>query len=147
MEWLLVLFAILSGAANPLQAGANAQLNRSTQHPVWAGVAVYAFGLAGMLLIQLFVRDAFPLRTQLAAAPWWAWFGGFISIASTMAGLMFAQRLGSGVFTGASITAALVCSLLLDHMGWLGFSRHAASPMRLVGAALMISGLWCIARF
>jgi len=147
MSWLLVLLAVLSGAANPVQSGANAQLNRSITHPVWAGIIVYSIGLAGMLLLQLFARGGFPSHENLVAVPWWAWLGGIISIASTMAGLMFAQKLGSGIFTGVSLTAALSCSLLLDHMGWLGFSKHLASPLRLVGAALMIGGLWLVARF
>jgi len=147
MEGLVLLIALLAGASNPLQSGSNAQLYRSTTHPLWSGITVYLTGLAGMLLLQLFVREAFPNRAQIVSVPWWAWLGGLISIASTMAGLTLAHKLGSGVFTGASVTAALVCSLLLDHMGWLGFSKHTASPMRLLGGALMIAGLWFIARF
>jgi transporter family-2 protein len=40
-----------------------------------------------------------------------------------------------------------VCSVVLDHFGWLGFEAHAASPLRLVGAALMIVGFVLISRF
>ena len=147
MGWFVVLLAVLAGAANPVQAGANAELNRSSHHPVWAGIAVYCIGLAGLLLIQLFIKDAFPDRQAFSAVPWWAWLGGIISIASTMAGLLLAHKLGSGIFTGVSITAATVCSVLLDHMGWLGFSKHPASPLRIAGAVLMVGGLWLIARF
>jgi transporter family-2 protein len=64
-----------------------------------------------------------------------------------MAGLVLAQKLGSGVFTGLTLTASLVTSVLLDQFGVIGFRQHSASPARLVGCALMIAGVWMITRF
>jgi transporter family-2 protein len=55
--------------------------------------------------------------------------------------------MGSGLFTGVTITASLVTSILLDQFGLLGFRQHSASPGRLAGCALMVGGLWLIARF
>ena len=60
---------------------------------------------------------------------------------------MFAQKLGSGLFTGLSLTASLIVSILLDQMGWIGFKQHSASPLRLLGGALMIGGVWLITKF
>ena len=60
---------------------------------------------------------------------------------------MLAQKLGSGVFTGLSITAAIVVSALLDQFGWVGFRQHTLSPMRALGCALMIGGVWLVSRF
>lgn len=108
---------------------------------------VYATGLAGLLLVQLLVREAFPSTARLLAVKPWAWAGGLISIAPTMAGLILAQRMGSGIFTGVSITAALVTSVLLDHFGAIGFEVHPASPLRVAGCTLMIAGVWMISRF
>ena len=110
MTWILVLIALAAGAANPLQAAANAQLNRQLGSPLWAGTAVYVSGLLGLFLLLLLARPAFPLPHLVERVEIWAWFGGLISIASTMAGLVLAQRLGSGVFTGLTITAALAMS-------------------------------------
>ena len=64
-----------------------------------------------------------------------------------MAGLLLAHRLGSGVFTGLSVTAAILVSVVLDHFGLLGFKVHPASAMRIVGCVLMIGGLWLVSRF
>jgi transporter family-2 protein len=72
--------------------------------------------------------------------------GGLISILSTVAGLTLAQRLGAGIFTGVTVTAALACSVLLDHFGLAGFRQHGASPARIAGCALMVAGLWVITR-
>jgi len=147
MTFVLLLAALAAGTANPFQSGTNAELNKQLGSPMWATILVYCSGLAGLLLIQAFVRGALPSAARMAMVPWWAWIGGLVSIISTMVAVMTAQKLGSGVFTGASITASLVTSVLLDHFGLIGFRQHAASPMRMAGCAIMIAGLWIVCRF
>ena len=147
MTFFAFLIAIASGAANPLQSGANAELNKQIASPVWAGIFVYASGLFGLLLVQLILRHALPASDRLVTVRAWAWMGGLVSIASTLAGLTLAQKLGSGVFTGLTVTTAIATSVLLDHFGWVGFRQHTASPARLAGCALMVAGLWMVARF
>jgi len=147
MQIFLILFAVLAGLTNPFQSAANAQLNKQVMHPVWVATCTYVTGLLVLLVIQAFRREALPGASVLGQVPWWAWMGGFISIFGTMGGLLLAQKLGSGIFTGVNVTAAVVCSLVLDHFGLVGFKQHTASPMRMVGAALMIGGLWLVARF
>lgn len=147
MPWVLFLLALAAGAANPFQSGANAQLSRQLGSPLWAGLIVYASGLAGVLALQLFLREPLPSIARMGQVDGWAWVGGLVSIASTMAGLMLAQKLGSGVFTGLSITSAIAVSVLLDQFGWLGFRQHTASPLRLLGCGLMVAGIWLVARF
>ena len=151
MLWIALLIALAAGAGNPLQAGANAELNRVTHHPLLAALWVYASGLAGVLVLAVVLRPFFPIAFgRLAASaghvPWWAWMGGAISIGSTIAGLMLAQRLGSGVFTGLSVTAAILMSVLLDQFGWAGFRHHAASPLRMLGCGFLVVGVWLVAR-
>lgn len=140
------LFAIAAGAANPAQAGANAELNKDLSAPIWTAAIVYVTGLLGVLLIQGFVREAWP-GSRLAAAPWWAWCGGAISIGSTVAGLTLSHRMGSGTFTGLTITASVVTSILLDQFGLFGFKPHPAHVARIAGAGLMIGGLWLVAKY
>ncbi len=147
MNWLAYMLTLAAGAANPVQSGANAELKRQLGAVLWSGAIVYLVGLAGVLLLQLFARQALPGASRFAAVKWWAWTGGAVSIASTLAGIALAQKLGSGVFTGLNITAALVMSLVLDNFGWVGFKMHPATPVRIFGCALMIAGLWMVARF
>lgn len=146
MTLVFVLIALAAGAANPFQSGTNAQLNKQLSQPVWAGIWVYATGLLGMLLVQLVLRQPTPGGQTIAAVKPWAWIGGLISIASTMAGLMLAQKMGAGIFTGLTLTASLVASVVLDQFGLIGFAQRTASPARLVGCGLMIAGAWMISR-
>ncbi len=146
MNWISYLLAIGAGAINPIQTGANAQLNKSLATPVWTALSIYLSGFCAMLLIQAFVRETLP-SARLAAVPWWAWTGGVVSVGSTIAGLAFAQKMGSGSFTGLSITASLITSIVLDHFGAVGFKVHPVSVLRLLGGGLMITGLWLVAKF
>lgn len=152
MFWFALLAAIAAGAVNPLQAGANAELNKQLSGPLLTGIWVYLSGLGGLLLTALVWRQfggaaLGRASAALAHVPWWAWLGGVISVVSTLAGAIFAQRLGSGLFTGLSLTASLVTSVLLDQFGILGFRQHAASPARLAGCVLLVAGVWLVAHF
>jgi bacterial/archaeal transporter family-2 protein len=146
MSWLFFVLALAAGAANPFQAGANAQLNKQLQQPVLAGLVVYATGFAGLLVLQLAQHPALPSQSRLATVNWWAWLGGFISILSTMAGLTLVHKLGSGLFTGCSLTASLITSLALDQFGLVGFRQHTASPGRLAGCCFLAAGIWLFVR-
>lgn len=145
MAWLAVLFSLLAGAANPLQSAANAQLNRQLGQPFLAAVTVYATGLLGTLLLAVLVRQP-AVAAHPAAVSWWAWLGGAISIFSTVAGLLLVHRLGSGMFTGLSITASLIVSILLDNYGLMGLRHHPASFTRILGGVLLVVGVWLVGR-
>jgi bacterial/archaeal transporter family-2 protein len=147
VNWIIYLLAALAGAANPAQAAANAELKKTINQALVATIAVYFTGLLGMVLIQVLSRQPLPAVSKLSGAPWWAWTGGLLSIGATLAGAAFAQRLGSGVFTGLSVTAAIVSSIVLDHYGWMGFKVHHASWPRILGCGLMVTGLWLTSKF
>ncbi len=146
MTWLVILIAIGAGALTPLQ-GTNAELFKFWQQPLWTTIWVYLSALVGTLLIQVFVRQKLPTAQALHAAPWWAYVGGVLSIFTTVAALMYAQKLGAGLFTGLSLTASIIVSILLDQMGWIGFKQHSASPLRIVGGCLLVGGVWLVSKF
>jgi bacterial/archaeal transporter family-2 protein len=45
------------------------------------------------------------------------------------------------------ITGQLICSVLLDHFGLLGFELRAAGAGRLMGCALLLAGTTLIWKF
>lgn len=146
MSFFVYIIAILAGLANPFQSATNAELNKNLGQPLWAGLVVYASGFLGLLLIQFITREPVPAG-QVGGVVWWAWLGGLISLGPTLAGVTLTQKLGSGTFTGLSLTAAMACSLLLDQFGLVGLRQHSASPWRIVGCAMMVGGIWLVAKF
>jgi bacterial/archaeal transporter family-2 protein len=147
VNWIIYLLAAAAGAANPAQAGANAELKKQIDQALVATLFVYLSGFFGVLLIQLLARQPWPAFQRMSNVPWWGWTGGLLSIGATLAGAAFAQKLGSGVFTGISVTSSLAMSVVLDHFGLIGFKVHPASLPRILGCGLMIAGLWLMAKF
>jgi transporter family-2 protein len=142
---LAYLFALAGGAASPVQAGTNAELNKALSSPVWAIFIVYCVGLAGILIMQVIARQSWPSQS-IHLVPWWAWTGGLISIVSTIAGLTLAHKMGSGLYTGMTLTASLITSVVLDQFGLIGFKVHPITGLRGFGVGFLIAGIWMIAR-
>src|ERR1035438_10044854 len=146
MGWLVYLFAVAAGSFSPVQAGANAQLRKSLDQPLLAALCVYGSALIALLFALPFTRLTGFAPSKAAEVPWWAWLGGLLSIMSTMAGLMLAEKMGSMFFTATTVTCSMVCSVLLDHFGWVGFEVHRVNPLRLAGCALLLAGLFLVSR-
>src|ERR1700683_4855653 len=147
MGWLLYLFVVSAGSFSAVQAGANAQLRKSLDQPLLAARCVYGSALIALLIMLPFTRLAGFDQSRAAEVPWWAWLGGLLSIVSTMAGLMLAEKMGSMFFTATTVTCSRVCSGLLDHFGWVGFEVHRLTPLRLAGCALLLAGLFLVSKF
>lgn len=65
VNWIMYVLAAAAGAANPAQAGANAELKKSLDQLLTATVCVYLSGLVGVLVIFFVSRQAIPCRGQV----------------------------------------------------------------------------------
>ncbi|MFC6792602.1 DMT family transporter [Methylobacterium komagatae] len=139
---------VLAGIANAIQPGQNATLSKSLGLPITAGLITLLISssllLAGGLALG---KLEVPTGQQLSAVPWWAWFGGFFSVLLILAQLYASPSIGAASFLGIIVTVGVVCSIGLDHFGWVGFPVHPASIWRMAGAVLMIAGVALVALF
>jgi len=55
--------------------------------------------------------------------------------------------MGAATLTALVVTGQLVCAVILDHFGWIGFEVHPAGWGRVLGCILMIAGLAFISKF
>lgn len=147
MSFLLVPLALLAGVLNTVQSGANATLNKGLGQPVVAALCVALGNVSVYLVVGAFMGVRWPDMGKAAQLPWWAWTGGFCGAAYVLAVVFFAEKLGAAVFTGCTVTAAIITSVALDHFGLVGFKEHAAGLWRILGCALMIGGLALISAF
>ncbi len=147
MNALLAGFAAVAGLLNAVQAGCNATLGKSLG-PFPAALVVAAVSFVTILLAALVSgRFALPEWRAMVEAPWWAWVGGTLAAVFVLSQLLAAEALGSALFMGLAVTAAIVMSLALDHWGLAGFKQHPLGWARAVGAVLMLAGLGLIARY
>ena len=147
MTWLAYVIPFIAGILNAIHAGTNAKLNDSLGRPWWAAVFVCAISGLVVGLGVLVTRERVPSLSSITGTPWWAWVGTAIAAVPVITTLLFAGRLGGAAFNGLVITATMICSILLDHFGLLGFSVHHANIWRILGAIIMLGGLTLICIF
>lgn len=147
MTWLTSLFALLSGALITCQAGANTELKKSLGQPMLAVIVNYTLGLLGVLAYSMITKVAVPSSEAASTAPWWGWLGGLLGVAYGLAAVMLGSKLGAAPLMALVVTGHLVCSVLLDNFGWIGFEVDHAGFGRVFGCVLMVADLALIAEF
>jgi bacterial/archaeal transporter family-2 protein len=147
MVWLYLLVCLLAGALMPLQAGVNAQLARWVGHPVTASLISFAVGTLALFAYSTALRPQLPGLDALAAAPWWVWGGGLLGSVFVTAAAAFAPRLGAATFISVTIAGQVLVSILLDHFGAVGFAARPVTPLRLLGALLLVGGVLLVRKF
>ena len=144
--FILLAAAIIVGLVLPLQAGINAQLRIGIGHPVLAALVSFSVGTAALALFAIGLRAPVPVSGSLSRIPWWQWTGGLLGAGYIAAAVVLAPRLGAATLVAAVVAGQMIASLLLDHFGWVGFTQHAISGPRVLGAALVICGVVLIQR-
>lgn len=107
----------------------------------------YVFGLGAVLAYSVATRTSWPSLDRVTQAPWWAWLGGLTGAFYGVAAILLANRLGAATLMALVVAGQLLCSVLLDHFGWIGFEVHPAGWGRIIGCMLMVVGFALIARF
>ena len=147
MVWLYLFVCLLAGALMPLQAGVNAQLARWVGHPVTASLVSFAVGTLALFAYSAALRPELPTFGALVAAPWWVWVGGLLGAVFVTAAAAFAPRLGAATFISVTIAGQVLVSVLLDHFGAVGFAARPVTPLRLLGALLLVGGVLLVRKF
>lgn len=147
--WLAL--SVLAGFALTVQLGINNQLRESLQNPVLTALVSFLVGSCGIVLYLAFSvlngTHPLPSQQQILGIVWWKWLGGLLGAAYVVSVVLVVGRLGGATTTGLVIAGQLVSALVLDHFGWLGFPQHPLSALRLIGALLLILGVYLIQRF
>lgn len=142
---LPILLVVLAGAMIALQAPTNTMLARAGGSPVLAALISFAVGTAALLVAWL----ASGHRTGLApfaALPWYAWVGGVYGAVYVAIAAYAAPRLGLAALITIGIAGQIVMALWMDHVGALGLPKTPVSPMRILGAALVVAGVVLVRR-
>jgi transporter family-2 protein len=147
MTWLYYVLAAIGGSLLTTQAGVNGQLREWLGHPFRAAFVSFLVGTLPLLFLALWSPGASPVRAGLSSAPWWIWIGGLLGVFFVVFSIALPPRLGVAVYFALVVAGQLTMALVLDHFGLLGFAQHPISPMRAVGAVLLVLGVVCIRQF
>jgi bacterial/archaeal transporter family-2 protein len=141
-----IILALVLGAGLSTQVGVNASLRSALGHPVYAAIVNFSVGLTVLVALTLAARIGRPPAGAIARTSWWMYFGGVIGSMYVFGVIVLAPRLGAAVLMSLVVTGQLLAALLLDHFGALGFPRHTISPVRAVGAFLLVMGVVLVRR-
>jgi transporter family-2 protein len=143
--WLYVVVAIAIGALMPIQAGINSKLRPLVGGPIPATLVSVSVSALTMFAVVALTRTAVP--TPGKGGPWWVWTGGVLGVAIVIASLGLVSRLGAAFLFALFVVGQMLASLIIDHYGLLGVSQQDATPLRLLGVLLLLSGVVLIRFF
>jgi bacterial/archaeal transporter family-2 protein len=146
-QFIFVLFALLAGALVPLQLTFNAQLGAITKNAFTASLIVFLVGTVALTFVVLLTRPQLPDYKALYGAPITIWLGGLIATLYILAVVVITPKLGVGLTVSLILIAQLTVALLIDHFGWFGSSQHSFNSQRMLGLALMVSGVIMLKKF
>ena len=147
MPVLIGLLVVIAGALTTVQSGFNGALNKALQAPVLTALVIVVGNLAVYAAACLFTGLPWASSERIGQVPRWAWFGGILGGLYILSVILFAQKLGAAMFTGLTVTAGIVTSVLLDHFGLAGFEQHSAGLWRILGCVAMVCGLAAVCVF
>jgi transporter family-2 protein len=147
MYWLFYLLALAAGLGMTTQAGINSQLRQAVENPVIASLISFVVGTLALLVFVLTVGSPVPSFSTLGQIPWWKWTGGLIGACYVTVVIMIAPRIGAANMIALIVTAQMISAVLFDHFGLLGFPVHPVSLFRVLGAVLIILGVYMILKF
>jgi transporter family-2 protein len=139
--------ALVAGAVITLQTGSNARLKEAFGHALPAVIVSSLIGIVLLVAVMLVTRTPVPSVARMTSAPWTAWLGGLLGAGYAVVVVVLARHLGAATLTAAVVTGQLICSVVLDHFGLLGFELHAVNAGRMIGCVLLLAGFALIWKF
>jgi transporter family-2 protein len=143
---VFLLLALLAGTMLPVQTGVNLQLRGLLGHPLTAALVSFVVGAVGLAAAAGVMRAPLALGGAWARSEWWHWCGGLLGAVYIVGTIVLAPRLGAATLIAALVAGQMIMSLVIDQYGWVGFAEHPISPLRLLGAALVVVGVVLVQR-
>jgi transporter family-2 protein len=138
---LYLALAFLTGAGIAAQALINSRLRVELGGPFWAAIGQFVVGLLLLILLVLATRQPAPTLVNAFRAPWWVWTGGAFGATFIVVSIILTPRMGTALTLAAITVGQLLTALVLDHNGWLGGPVIKLSPLRMLGAAMLLGGI------
>lgn len=138
----LILMMVVGGVGLTVQAAANSRLRLGVQSPALSALISFVVGAVALALLTL--SGAMGRGRAPVGLPWWAWVGGLLGAFYVTAVVVAVPRIGAALMIACTILGQLAAALALDHFGWLGVPRVPINPWRVLGAALLLTGVLLI---
>jgi transporter family-2 protein len=143
MTYLAFAFAI--GLMIPVQAAINNQLKGFVgSSTLLAAFISFSVGTIALAAIAAVNRQPWSSLGNLSRVEWWHLTGGLLGAVFVFGTTLLAPRIGLAKMTALIVAGQVVISLVMDHNGWLGLAVREITPTRLIGAALVVGGVFLV---
>ena len=133
-----MLAMILAGLAIPVMAGLNSTLGGRLGSPSLAALILFAVALASAAVVVAVKREPLSGSAELPPS---LFLGGLVVAGYVLAMTYGAPKIGVGNAVVLVLFGQLICAALLDHFALIGVPENPITPRRLVGLALIGSGV------
>ena len=131
----------------PTQATVNSKLVGYVHNPISAAFISFAVGTVALFIYMLLTGVPLSSLTLSKDAPLIAWIGGFLGAFFVSVMVIVVPRLGVALAFSLAIGGQMLVTLLIDHFGWLGVPEKPINLSRVLGAALITTGVVLIRKF
>lgn len=143
--WLSLL-ALSGGVCVAIQLAINAQTRTALGGPLWAALANYAVGLAGLMLFITTSGARTPDMSAMRTVPAWHWGAGLLGATFIVVSAHVGPRIGLGATFALVLAGQLATALVIDHQGWISGAPRPASAVMVLGVLLSIAGAMLVVR-
>ncbi len=141
---ILVVITLLIGSIFPFQAVLNSRLGSALNNPLLAAFVSFFTGTCILFVLLLITRVEAPTLKELQDVPGYLYLGGLIGITLIVMYIIMAPLIGVANAIMAAIVGQLIMSIIIDHYGLLNMPVISINPARLLGAGLLLAGLYLI---
>lgn len=141
---LYSLGALLSGILGSLQGVLVGRASKAGGLQLTVASLSLTQALVPIILVAVQGRSGLPID--------WRWpliggaLAGLIGTATLTLNGLAINQLGAATTFVVINAGLIIASLVMDHLGWSGVTKNAFDPMRLLGVALVLGGIWLISR-
>ncbi|MFG1465096.1 DMT family transporter [Xanthobacter sp. DSM 24535] len=142
MTTLYLVAAFIIGACISLQAPINNQLAQAFgQNTILAALFSFLVGTAFLLVVAVAGGNIPTALAALPSQPLWKLCGGFLGAAFIIGSIYLVPKIGLASLLALVICGQLISSLMLDHFGLVGLVERKLTPVKLVGAIVIMAGV------
>lgn len=134
MNWGILLFVLLAGAATALQAGVNGALGKKVG-TIEAAFVSFSVGTLFLLILLLLTRKG--NIQSVFEVPKWQLTGGLLGAIYILIMVIAVPRIGIAAALITLIVGQLTTSTLIDHFGLIGDRNIPLDLRRVCGLVLM----------
>ena len=133
------LIAIASGILMSLQGVFNTAVTK--QSAIWVSSAFVHFTALIVCLIAWLITERTGLSAVLSVRPRYLLTGGAIGAFITYTVIVSMSQMGPAKAVMFIVVAQLICSYLIELMGWFGVEKQPLVMQKVIGMAVAIFGI------